>query len=64
MRMLKYTPEHMHCYPTFYGPMSLPGPNTGFCTFNALSEDTLASSSLRWGIFSQACNLRLIKIDK
>jgi ribosome biogenesis protein BMS1 len=38
MRMLKYTPEHMHCYATFYGPVSLP--NTGFCTFNSLMEDT------------------------
>jgi ribosome biogenesis protein BMS1 len=40
MRMLKYTPEHMHCYATFYGPVSLP--NTGFCAFNTLSEDTAA----------------------
>ncbi|EJF61063.1 hypothetical protein DICSQDRAFT_106731 [Dichomitus squalens LYAD-421 SS1] len=38
MRMLKYTPEHMHCYATFYGPAALP--NTGFCAFNALSRDT------------------------
>ncbi|KAI6156512.1 hypothetical protein EDD17DRAFT_1845281 [Pisolithus thermaeus] len=38
MRMLKYTPEHMHCYATFYGPVSLP--NTGFCTFNGLDGQT------------------------
>ncbi|KAF4581483.1 Glycoside hydrolase 2 (Mannanase, beta-galactosidase) [Pleurotus pulmonarius] len=38
MRMLKYTPEHMHCYGTFYGPVTLP--NTGFCAFNTLTSDT------------------------
>jgi ribosome biogenesis protein BMS1 len=38
MRMLKYTPEHMHCYATFYGPVALP--NTGFCSFNSLHEES------------------------
>ncbi|KAF9487769.1 DUF663-domain-containing protein [Pleurotus eryngii] len=37
MRMLKYTPEHMHCYGTFYGPVTLP--NIGFCAFNTLTSD-------------------------
>ncbi|KAH8925719.1 DUF663-domain-containing protein [Atractiella rhizophila] len=41
-RMLKYTPEHMHCLATFYGPVS--GPNTGVCAFTSLSG---SSSSFR-----------------
>ncbi|ORX35996.1 hypothetical protein BD324DRAFT_642702 [Kockovaella imperatae] len=36
-RMLKYTPEHMHCYATFYGPVS--APNTGLCAFNNLTGE-------------------------
>ncbi|OAQ63192.1 ribosome biogenesis protein [Pochonia chlamydosporia 170] len=34
-RMLKYTPEHMHCFGTVYAPLI--APNTGFVCFNSFS---------------------------
>jgi ribosome biogenesis protein BMS1 len=39
-RYLKYTPEHMHCFVTLFGPVT--PPNTGFMAFKTLSADTAA----------------------
>jgi ribosome biogenesis protein BMS1 len=38
-RMLKYTPEHMHCFATVYAPLI--APNTGFVCFNSLSPSNV-----------------------
>lgn len=37
-RMLKYTPEHMHCFGTVYAPLI--APNSGFVCFNNMSSGT------------------------
>ncbi|VEU36696.1 unnamed protein product [Pseudo-nitzschia multistriata] len=36
-RYLKYTPEHMHCFATFYGPQC--PPNTGILAIQRMSEN-------------------------
>ena len=36
-RMIKYTPEHMHCFAQIYAPLT--APNTGYVCFQTLKND-------------------------
>lgn len=42
-RMLKYTPEHMHCLATMWGP--LVPPNTGMLAFSTLGSKAVSLSA-------------------
>ncbi|GAA93772.1 uncharacterized protein L969DRAFT_92309 [Mixia osmundae IAM 14324] len=51
-RMLKYTPEHMHCLATFYGPTATP--NTGVCAFNTIRNEQRAFRVSATGVVLEA----------
>ncbi|KAJ1985733.1 Glycoside hydrolase 2 (Mannanase, beta-galactosidase) [Dimargaris cristalligena] len=44
-RMLKYTPEHMHCLATIYGPVTPPG--VGFCCVQSVGHDSQLNPGFR-----------------
>jgi ribosome biogenesis protein BMS1 len=62
-RYLKYTPEHMHCYATIYGPY-IP-PNTGVVAFQTIAENTAAFRIVGSGVVLEADaageNFRIMK---
>ncbi|PWN39871.1 DUF663-domain-containing protein [Ceraceosorus guamensis] len=62
-RMLKYTPEHMHCLATFWGPCSRP--NTGFAAFNTLSSQVssfrISATGTVLGSDSAAAAYKIVK---
>lgn len=51
-RYLKYTPEHMHCHATVYGPYA--PPNTGVVAFQTLSSATAAFRVVGSGVVLEA----------
>ena len=51
-RMLKYTPEHMHCLAAFYGPQA--APNTAFAAFQTLGARVASFRVAATGVVLEA----------
>ena len=49
LRMLKYTPEHMHCIATFYGPITPPGTGIlGYQTAGGVGSSKTGAFRIRY----------------
>ena len=59
-RMLKYTPDHMHCLAAFYGPQA--APNTSFAAFQTLSSAVASFRVAATGVVLESdASLRIMK---
>lgn len=57
-RYLKYTPEHLHCNATLYGPLTIPG--TGFIGVQTLSESGVSVDHLPCSVRIDILYLRMV----
>lgn len=60
LRFLKYTPEHMHCHATFYGPIMPPA--TGLLAFRSIvNNQSSFRTSLTGTIIEQDESFKIVK---